>query len=132
MLVTDYMKNDLIRIGTSGFSYKDWLGNFYPQFCPQSDFLRFYASKFNTVEIDSTFYHIPKEDTVKRWYKVTPDKFLFTAKFPQTVTHEGSLNSRIDNARKFIDVIKNLNSKFRLPPTLLVYTTLSARPSLIR
>ena len=87
--------------------------------------MRFYASKFNTVEIDSTFYHIPKEDTVKRWYKVTPDKFLFTAKFPQTVTHEGSLNSRIDNARKFIDVIKNLNSKLGV---LLLQFPYSFRP----
>jgi len=111
-------KNSIL-IGTSGFSYKDWLGNFYPQFCPDKDFLRFYATRFKTVEIDSTFYRIPAIETVKRWGKVTPDNFVFTAKFPRTVTHEGSPESRIDTAEAFIRVMSNLEDK--LGPLLLQF-----------
>lgn len=113
------MSLDKIRIGTSGFSYKDWLGNFYPQFCPQLDFLQFYSSKFNTVEIDSTYYRIPSVSTVKKWNKVTPDDFLFTAKFPKTVTHEGELTSRKEAAVQFIEVMRNLDGK--LGPLLLQF-----------
>lgn len=100
-----------IRIGTSGFSYKDWLGNFYPQFCPQADFLRFYSSRFNTVEIDATFYRIPSPAVVERWCKNTPDNFLFTAKFPKAVTHEGTTEERLDNARRFVETMSGLCEK---------------------
>ena len=106
-------------IGTSGFSYRDWLGNFYPQFCPQADFLKFYASQFKTVEIDATFYRIPKEETVIRWAKVTPENFVFTAKFPQAVTHEGDLESRLSSQAAFLDVMQNLGPK--LGPLLLQF-----------
>ena len=105
------MKKELLKIGTSGFSYKDWLGNFYPQFCPEADFLQFYSSKFNSVEIDSTYYRIPRVEIVKRWFKVTPEGFTFTAKFPQTVTHKGDLKERLANAGNFVEVMKNLDSK---------------------
>jgi len=108
-----------IKIGTSGFSYKDWLGNFYPQFCPHTDFLRFYSSQFKTVEIDATFYQIPSEATVEKWSCSTPISFMFTAKFPRTVTHEGTLEERLDNANKFIMVMKNLGPK--LGPLLLQF-----------
>ncbi len=105
------MNQQRVKIGTSGFSYKDWLGNFYPQFCPPADFLTFYSSKFKTVEIDATFYRIPSKETVQKWAKVTPDDFVFAAKFPQTVTHEGELTTRIANARTFIEVMNYLESK---------------------
>jgi uncharacterized protein YecE (DUF72 family) len=108
-----------ILIGTSGFSYKDWLGNFYPQFCPRADFLRFYSSAFDTVEIDSTYYRMPSIDMVKRWKKETPDSFVFTAKFPSSVTHEGDISSRIRNARTFIEIMLHLGE--RLGPLLLQF-----------
>jgi uncharacterized protein YecE (DUF72 family) len=108
-----------ISIGTSGFSYKDWLGNFYPQFCPLADFLRFYASRFRTVEIDSTFYRIPTETTVLKWAENTSDGFKFAAKFPRTVTHEGSLAGRIDSAHRFVEVMRLLGDK--LGPLLLQF-----------
>lgn len=113
------MQKGKIHIGTSGFSYKDWLGNFYPQFCPPADFLQFYNSKFKTVELDSTFYRIPTEATIKRWHKVTCEEFIFTAKFPKTVTHEGDIESRISNAIHFIEIMKNLDTK--LGPLLLQF-----------
>lgn len=105
------MKYGKLRIGTSGFSYDDWLGNFYPQFCPKADYLQFYSSKFNIVEIDSTYYRIPQPEMVKRWVKVTPDEFLFTAKFPKFVTHEGTIDKRLDYMKAFLKVMKQLGSK---------------------
>ncbi|UCE24306.1 MAG: DUF72 domain-containing protein, partial [Candidatus Zixiibacteriota bacterium] len=105
------MKSDHVLIGTSGFSYRDWLGNFYPQFCPQADFLQFYASRFMTVEIDATFYRIPTAETVRKWARTTPDNFRFAAKFPRTVTHEGDLQSRIESARDFTSVMEDLGVK---------------------
>lgn len=113
------MVSEKVKIGTSGFSYKDWLGNFYPQFCPQADFLQFYTSRFKTVEIDSTFYGIPSEKTIKKWDKVTPDNFVFAAKFPKTVTHEGKIDSRIEQMNLFIKTMKMLRDK--LGPLLLQF-----------
>ena len=121
------MISDHVLIGTSGFSYRDWLGNFYPQFCPAADFLRYYGSRFKTVEIDATFYRIPTVDTVKKWVKNTPDDFVFAAKFPQSVTHEGDLNSRLDNARAFIEVMKNKVLKFMNDHNLEDYISVIAK-----
>jgi len=108
-----------MHIGTQGFSYKDWQGNFYPQFISQKDFLRFYSSRFKTVEIDMTFYRIPTVETVTKWAATTPDDFVFTAKFPQTVTHEGGIESRLDDARAFIQVMRAMGAK--LGPLLLQF-----------
>ena len=108
-----------IRIGTAGFSYKDWLGNFYPQFCPQADFLTFYCSKLKTVEIDSTFYRMPSEKMVARWARASCREFIFSAKFPNVVTHEGDLEQRVDNALHFIELMKGLDTK--LGPLLLQF-----------
>jgi len=113
------MKPNRIHIGTSGFSYKDWLGNFYPQFCCQADFLKFYASRLSTVEIDSTFYRIPTAETVKKWARTTPDNFVFAAKFPQTVTHKGEMADRLDDAAHFVRVMRELGPK--LGPLLLQF-----------
>ncbi len=108
-----------IRIGTSGFSYKDWLGNFYPQFCPQADFLKYYTSRFDTVELDVTFYRIPSEAAIKKWYVTAPESFVFAAKFPQTVTHEGTPKSRIEFALQFVQAMRGLKEK--LGPLLLQF-----------
>jgi len=75
----------MLRIGTSGWSYKDWAGNFYPKDAKQSDWLSVYSEKFNTVEIDSTFYGIPRKTTIENWYKAVPDDFRFAAKFPKKI-----------------------------------------------
>lgn len=108
-----------IRIGTSGFGYDDWLGNFYPQFCCKQDYLRFYGLKYNTVEIDATYYRIPAVETVKKWCKITPDNFIFTAKFPQHVTHEGDESARISTLHKFIETMKYMDCK--LGPLMLQF-----------
>ncbi len=113
------MKQSNIRIGTCGFSYKDWLGNFYPQFCPVADFLRFYSSVFNTVEIDATFYRVPGKEMVKRWASQVREGFLFAAKFPRTVTHEGALDKRIRTIELFTEVMRHLDD--HLGPLLLQF-----------
>ncbi len=80
-----------IHIGTSGWSYADWVGAFYPSGTPSSRYLAEYARHFQTVEIDSTFYRIPTERMVDGWAAATPAAFRFAPKFPQTITHEKRL-----------------------------------------
>jgi uncharacterized protein YecE (DUF72 family) len=74
-------------LGTIGFSYSFWKSKFYPSKITSKDFLVYYATQFNTVEVDSTFYRIPTEQTVLNWRKQVPDGFLFSFKFPQLITH---------------------------------------------
>lgn len=77
----------MIRIGTSGFSYNDWIGPVYPEGLPQRDQLIFYAREFSTVEINVTYYRIPALSTVVGWVRKTPDDFLFAVKAYQGLTH---------------------------------------------
>ncbi len=77
-----------IRVGTSGWSYKEWIGPFYPPATKPADFLRFYASRFDAVEVDSTFYAIPPAPRVTGWADKTPDHFRFCPKMPKVITHE--------------------------------------------
>src|SRR5260370_41194380 len=72
-----------IHIGTSAFTAAGWEGSFYPRGMKPADYLSFYATKHNTVELDNTFYRTPALSTVKDWYAKTPPGFLFAAKVPQ-------------------------------------------------
>ncbi|MFX1359625.1 MAG: DUF72 domain-containing protein [Promethearchaeota archaeon] len=81
-----------VLIGTSGWSYDEWIGPFYPQGLTKKDFLSYYSQIFYTNEINSTFYNIPSRHIVESWVKKTPKDFLFTAKIPQIITHEKRLN----------------------------------------
>ncbi len=88
------MASDLfakLRIGCSGWGYDDWLGGFYPEGTPKSDYLKLYAGTFDTVEVDSSFYRIPQPAMTGNWRRTVPDGFLFTAKFPKKITHEKKL-----------------------------------------
>jgi uncharacterized protein YecE (DUF72 family) len=112
-----------IRTGCSGWSYDQWVGPFYPLGTKPSDYLRIYSRIFDLVEIDSSFYGIPDIRTVENWNKSVPDHFLFTAKMPQTVTHELRLRNSMDEAKRFLDVIRILGEKLasvliQLPPSL--------------
>ena len=113
------MASGKVYVGTAGFSYRDWLGNFYPQFCPPADFLRCYAMTFSTVELDSTFYRIPTSQMLDKWSQTTPTGFRFAAKFPRTVTHEGDMRTRLEEAEKFVTVMATLGEK--LGPLLLQF-----------
>ena len=76
-----------IRIGTSGWYYDHWKERFYPPDLPRSRWLEYYAEHFNTVEINNTFYHLPKEQTVQRWYELAPKGFLYAVKASRYITH---------------------------------------------
>ena len=84
------MSKDNIALGTCGWSYKEWEGNFYQIKSGQSK-LRAYSRVFKTAEIDSTFYRNPTKGTVMGWLKYSPSDFIFTAKLPKTITHDNML-----------------------------------------
>jgi len=76
-----------VFIGTSGYSYGHLKGTFYPDNIKGEQMLPFYSSKFNSVEINSTFYHMPRSATVGKWLECSPDDFVFSLKAPKTITH---------------------------------------------
>lgn len=80
-----------IVIGTSAFTAAGWPGSFYPAGMKSTEYLSYYASRFRTVEIDSTYYGTPSASTVESWYRKTPPDFIFSAKIPQVVTHANML-----------------------------------------
>jgi uncharacterized protein YecE (DUF72 family) len=78
----------LIRLGTSSFTASGWERSFYPKGMPSRDYLSYYATRYDTLEVDSTYYGIPALKTVQSWYAKTPKHFLFALKTPQEITHE--------------------------------------------
>jgi uncharacterized protein YecE (DUF72 family) len=78
----------MVRIGTSGYSYTDWIGPYYPPGTPQRDFLKIYSSEFNLVELNFSYYTQPKAATLERMLQITADDFLFTIKAHRSMTHE--------------------------------------------
>jgi uncharacterized protein YecE (DUF72 family) len=80
-----------ILVGTSGYSYKEWKGSFYPEKLKEADMLRFYAERFATVEINNTFYRLPGRETLLRWAEQVPPAFVFVLKASQRITHRQRL-----------------------------------------
>ncbi|MFI5371488.1 MAG: DUF72 domain-containing protein [Candidatus Eisenbacteria bacterium] len=78
-------------IGTSGYSYPEWKGNFYPEKLAAKDMLRFYAERFPTVEINNTFYRMPKESVLRGWAEQVPEGFAFVIKASKRITHDQRL-----------------------------------------
>ena len=111
---------EAIRIGTSGWSYKEWEGVFYPN--SKTPKLTFYSSIFNTVEIDSTFYANPSRGLVIGWVQNTPKNFEFAVKIPRTITHEKELDLRKGaevDLLKFLDLVNPLHETEKLGPLLI-------------
>jgi uncharacterized protein YecE (DUF72 family) len=106
-----------VRIGTKGWSYDDWKGVFYPPGAKQEDRLPFYASVFDTVELDTTFYHPPKGTIARSWARHTPPHFRFAAKVPRAVTHEVRLRDTADHMDRFARAMEPLGDK--LGPVLV-------------
>ncbi len=77
-----------LRVGTCGWSYKEWSGVFYPAGLSAGDYLAYYADRYPVVEVDSTFYRSPARKTVEGWRDRTPAGFGFSLKVPQVITHE--------------------------------------------
>jgi uncharacterized protein YecE (DUF72 family) len=112
-----------VIVGTSGYSYKEWKGTFYPADLPAAKMLPFYATHFGSVEINNTFYRMPDVKTVEKWSSEVPDGFTFVLKAPQRITHQKKLVGAEDYVRHFLEVAAVLGPKlgpllFQLPPYL--------------
>lgn len=110
-----------ILIGTSGFSYPEWKGTFYPEDLPSKKYLSYYAQHFKTTEINNTFYRIPTYQLTESWYKEVPPDFLFTLKMSQAVTHRKKLKNAEEEMERFLDASTGLKEKLgtilvQLPP----------------
>jgi len=109
--------------GTTGFSYKEWVGPFYPAKTPADGMLRFYGEHFPTVEINNTFYRFPAPALVERWAADVPAHFVFTLKASRSITHMKRLKNAQESVAEFIRRAAFLGDKlgmilFQLPPTL--------------
>jgi len=107
--------------GTSGYSFKEWCGHFYPEKFPAIQMLKYYAERLPTVEINNTFYRMPAEDVLARWATEVPANFAFTLKAPQRITHHQRLKESGPTAAEFIRRAETLGDKlgvllFQLPP----------------
>jgi uncharacterized protein YecE (DUF72 family) len=100
-----------LLIGTSAFTADGWEASFYPRGMKPADYLSFYATKFNAVELDNTFYRAPALSTVKGWAAKTPPGFLFAAKIPQVITHEKVLVDCDSDLRHFLTTMDALGEK---------------------
>jgi uncharacterized protein YecE (DUF72 family) len=108
-------------IGTSGFQYAEWKGNFYPEDLPAAKMLAFYAERLSTTEINYTFHRIPATKTIDNWKMQTPEEFRFALKAPQKITHWSKLRDCADTLGYFCKVISELGERqgpvlFQLPP----------------
>ncbi|WP_456410512.1 DUF72 domain-containing protein [Oceanithermus sp.] len=111
-----------VWVGCSGYFYWGWRGRFYPEDAPPSRWFELYARRFDTVEMNSTFYRFPTEATVKRWLKKAPERFRFTVKVPRRITHIERMGEPASVAR-FYEVLRALGDHlgavlFQLPPSL--------------
>jgi len=100
-----------VRVGTQGWNYAQWVGPFYPEGTRSEDFLRTYARAFDTVEIDSTFYGVPPEKTVRSWAGRVGDGFRFALKLPQEITHVRRLVECRDVLEEFAAAARHLAEK---------------------
>ncbi len=108
-------------IGCTGWSMKEWVGKIYPAGAKTKDFLGHYGRQFNTIELNTTHYRIPTQDTIRKWYEETPADFRFCPKAPQTVSHSRDLGVSQTALPQFADAVAGLQEKLgccflQLPP----------------
>ena len=109
--------------GTSGYSYKEWKGSFYPEDLPADGMLKHYAGKLPAVEINNTFYRMPKASVLAQWAEQVPDGFRFVLKASQQITHRLRLKDASQPVAYFFDIATTLGDRlgpalFQLPPNL--------------
>lgn len=112
-----------LYVGTSGYSYKEWKGSFYPKDLPHKQMLRYYGEHFRTVEINNTFYRMPKSAVLETWANDVPADFRFVLKASQRITHIQRLKDTDDNVAYLLKVTATLRQRlgpllFQLPPNL--------------
>jgi len=113
----------VIRVGTSGWSYPHWRGLFYPENLPSGKWLEYYAEHFDTVELNNTFYHLPRPATFANWHQRTPENFLFSVKGSRFISHilklNGARESCLPAGRPLQNLLKNARElKEKLGPVL--------------
>lgn len=104
-------------IGCSGFYYKGWKGKFYPSDLPQSQWFEYYCGIFNTVELNVTFYRIPKSKVFRDWYDRSPKTFRFAVKAPRLITHFRRFHNVAESVTSFYDLVST-NLREKLGPVL--------------
>jgi uncharacterized protein YecE (DUF72 family) len=107
--------------GTSGFSFKEWKGPFYPEKLPANKMLAFYAERLPTVEINNTFYRMPRRSVLEGWASQVPNSFRFGIKAPRRITHVKQLADCSEEAGYFFETLEALGERlgvvlFQLPP----------------
>jgi uncharacterized protein YecE (DUF72 family) len=107
-----------VRIGCSGWSFTHWRERFYPKGLPQRQWLAHYAEHFDTVEINNTFYRLPKASAVEGWAEQSPPGFIFAVKASRYLTHRKRLNNIGPYVKNFYDPLEALADKRKLGPTL--------------
>ncbi|HBG04550.1 MAG: hypothetical protein A2075_01220 [Geobacteraceae bacterium GWC2_58_44] len=112
-----------LYVGTSGYSYKEWKGSFYPENLPDKQMLHYYGERFRSVEINNTFHRMPKVSVLEAWAGEVPGDFKFVLKAPQTITHIQRLLDADDSVSYLFDVAGALKERlgallFQLPPNL--------------
>jgi uncharacterized protein YecE (DUF72 family) len=113
----------LLHVGTSGYSYKEWKGPFYPEDLPAADMLRYYGERLGSVEINNTFYRMPKVSVLEEWASQVPDGFRFSIKASQKITHRKRLKDADEEVEYLTSTVRALGDKlgvllFQLPPNL--------------
>jgi uncharacterized protein YecE (DUF72 family) len=107
-----------VRVGCSGWNYADWRGLVYPKGLPPSRWLEHYATLFDTVEVNSTFYRLPKREAVARWVEQTPEAFVFAVKASRYLTHVKRLRELGPGAERFYERIEPLLRSPKMGPVL--------------
>jgi uncharacterized protein YecE (DUF72 family) len=112
-----------IRIGTSGWHYDHWEGSYYPEKLPKSKWFEYYAKDFDTVEINNTFYQLPKQETFKNWHKQAPENFLYAVKANRFITHIKRLKDAEETLPRFFERAELLKENlgpvlYQLPPSM--------------
>lgn len=110
-------------VGTSGYSYKQWKGSFYPAKLPPKEMLNYYAQRFATVELNNTFYRLPDESVFESWAQQVPDEFRFVIKAPRLITHRKRLKNAEAEIDHLLTAVAALQDRrgplfFQLPPNL--------------
>ena len=112
-----------LYVGTSGYSYKEWKGSFYPDKISAKDMLSYYASRLQAVELNNTFYRLPQESMIDTWKAQVPDNFRFSVKASQLITHFKKLKDAAKETRLMLKRFAAFEDRlgavlFRLPPDM--------------
>lgn len=112
-----------LLVGTSGYSYKEWKGSFYPEKIPAKEMLTYYSSRLPAVEINNTFYRMPQKSVLESWKEQVPANFKFSVKASQRITHFKRLNNVEAETKFFFETVEALGDRlgvvlFQLPPNM--------------